>query len=300
METREVYHINANKIPVMNDPSAVKKIAAYCRVSHDNDDQYGSLESQVTYYTNLINETPMWENVGVYSEAGSGRSIAKRKEFKKLLAKCRKKKVDMIITKSISRFSRNTLDMLEVCFELRLLGVEVFFQKENMKLSSPDTLMHLEILSSFAQEEIRSRSQDIKLGVKHSFANGTSGYINFTCYGYQKGKNGLEINKKEAKVVVTIFDLRLKGYSLGGISKVLQKKKIPSPTGKEIWSRETLNKLLKNEKVCGNVILQKTYVEDYLQGNQIKNKGEMARYMVKNNHTPIISTELFNAVNLKQ
>lgn len=272
--------------------------APYCRVSNDNDEQYGSLESQVTYYTNLINETPMWENVGVYSETGSGRSIAKRKEFKKLLAKCRKKKVDMIITKSISRFSRNTLDMLEVCLELRLLGVEVFFQKENMKLSNPDTLVHLEILSSFAQEEIRSKSEDIKLGVRHSFANGTSGYINFTCYGYQKGKNGLEINKEEAKVVRMIFDLRVKGHSLGDISKVLQKKKIPSPTGKDIWSRETLNKLLKNEKVCGNVLLQKTYVEDYLKGIQIKNKGEMARFMVKNNHIPIISSEIFDKVNL--
>lgn len=152
-------------------------------------------------------------------------------------------------------------------------------------------------MSAFAQEEIRSRSEDIKWGVKHGFQHGSSGYQNFTCYGYQKGENGLEINKKDAKVLKLIYDLRLQGNSLGEISKILRDKKILSPTGKDIWSRETLNKLLKNEKNCGDVMLQKTYVEDFLKGTQIKNKGQKARFLIKNNHQPIVSRELFNRVN---
>lgn len=142
MPTREFKYINSSKTLVMQDPLAIKRVAAYCRVSHTTQDQYGSLETQTTYYTDLINETLMWENAGIYSESGTGRNISQRKEFKMLLEKCRKKEIDMIITKSISRFSRNTLDMLEVCLELRLLGIEVTFEKENLRLSNPETMMH--------------------------------------------------------------------------------------------------------------------------------------------------------------
>ena len=177
-----------------------------------------------------------------------------------MLAKCRKKKVDMIITKLISRFSRNTVDALEVFLELRLLGFEVFFEKENLRLSNPKTMIHVEMACVFAQEEINSHSQNIKWGVKHGFQTGTSGYASFTCYGYVKGKHGLEMDSKQAKIVQMIFKMRVQGKSLNDISKALQKKKIPSPTGKTTWRRETLNKLLKNEKYVGSVILQKTYV----------------------------------------
>lgn len=294
---REIHYIEPTKTLLEKDPFAKKRVAAYCRVSSQSDEQYGSLKTQITYYSNLIDENSYWENAGIYSETGSGKSLQHRKEFKKLLAKCRKKKIDMIITKSISRFSRNTVDTLEVLLELRLLGIEVIFEKENLRLSNPKTMLHLEMACAFAQEEINSHSQNIKWGVKHGFQNGTSGYASFACYGYVKGKNGLEVNPKEAKIVQLIFKMRVQGKSLNDISKALQKKKIPSPTGKITWSRETLNKLLKNEKYVGSVILQKTYVEDYLKGVQIKNKGQLAKVLIKNHHQPIVRTEIFNMVN---
>ena len=203
----------------------------------------------------------------------------------------------MIITKSISRFSRNTIDALEVCRELRLLGIEVLFEKEGLRLSNPETMLNLEIACALAQEEIHSHSQNIKMGLRHGFEEGTSGYMDFICYGYIQGKNGLEINKKQAKVVRLIFEMRADGKSLGEISKALQKKKIPSPTGKSTWSRETINKLTRNEKYIGAVLLQKTYVEDYLQGKQIKNTGELQQVLVKNHHPAIVSAEIFNLVN---
>lgn len=203
----------------------------------------------------------------------------------------------MIITKSISRFSRNTVDALEVFLELRLLGIEVVFEKENLRLSNPKTMLHLEMVCAFAQEEIYSHSQNIRWGVKHGFQTGTSGYASFSCYGYVKSKNGLEVDPKQAKIVQMIFMMRVQGKSLNDISKALQKKKIPSPTGKPTWSRETLNKLLKNEKYVGSVILQKTYVEDYLSGVQIKNKGQLSKVLIKNHHQPIVSAEIFNLVN---
>lgn len=294
---REIHYIESTKTPLGKELFDKIRVAAYCRVSSQNDEQYGSLETQVTYYTNLINKNPYWVNEGIYSETGSGKSLQHRKEFKKLLAKCRKKKVDMIITKSISRFSRNTVDALEVFLELRLLGIEVVFEKENLRLSNPKTMLHLEIACAFAQEEIYSHSQNIRWGIQYGFQTGTSGYASVICYGYVKGKNGLEIDSKQAKIVQMIFKMRVQGKSLNDISKGLQKKKIPSPTGKPTWSRETLNKLLKNEKYVGSVILQKTYVENYLTGVQIKNKGQLSKVLIKNHHQPIVSAEIFNLVN---
>ncbi|MEG2720924.1 MAG: recombinase family protein [Oscillospiraceae bacterium] len=272
-------------------------MAAYCRVSSQSDEQYGSLEVQKRYYSDYINDNPLWKNIGVYAETGTGRNIKNRTEFKKLLSKCRKHKVDMIITKSISRFSRNTIDALEVCRELRLLGVEVLFEKEEFRLSNPETMLNLEIACALAQEEIHSHSLNIKMGLRHGFEEGTSGYMDFICYGYMQSKNGLEIDKKQAKVVRLIFEMRANGKSLGEISKALQKKKIPSPTGKPTWSRETINKLTRNKKYIGAVLLQKTYVEDYLQGKQVKNMGKLQQVLVRNHHSAIVSAEIFNLVN---
>ena len=295
--SKEVIYILATKTIMGKEPEKILNVAAYCRVSSQSDEQYGSLEVQKSYYTDYINDNPCWKNVGVYAETGTGRNIKKRAEFKKLLTKCRKRKVDMIITKSISRFSRNTVDALEVCRELRLLGVKVHFEKENLKLSDPETMMELEIACALAQEEIHSHSLNIKMGLRHGFEEGISGYMDFTCYGYKQGKNGLEIDKKQAKIVKTIFAMRVNGKSLGEISKALQKKKILSPTGKNTWSRETLNKLLKNEKYIGAVLLQKTYVEDYLQGKQLRNECKLQQVLVRNHHQAIVSEDMFHQIN---
>ncbi|SJZ52868.1 recombinase family protein [Anaerorhabdus furcosa] len=295
--SKEVTFIPATKTIIGTELSQILNVAAYCRVSSQSDEQYGSLEVQKSYYTDYINDNPGWRNIGVYAETGTGRNIKKRAEFKKLLTKCRKHKVDMIITKSISRFSRNTIGALEVCRELRLLGVEVLFEKENLKLSDPETMMELEIACALAQEEIHSHSLNIKMGLRHGFQEGISGYMDFTCYGYKQGKNGLKIDKKQAKVIKMIFEMRADEKSLGEISKTLLKKKIPSPTGKPTWSRETLSKLLKNEKYIGVVLLQKTYVEDYLQGKQLRNDGQLQQVLVRNHHQAIVSEDMFYQIN---
>ncbi len=230
--SKEVICIPATKTIMGTEPSQILNVAAYCRVSSQSNEQYVSLEVQKSYYTDYINDNPCWKNAGVYAETGTGRNIKKRVEFKKMLTKCRKHKVDMIITKSISRFSRNTIDALEVCRELRLLGIEVLFEKENLKLSNPETMMELEIPCALVLEEIHSHSLNIKMGLRHGFEEGISGYMDFNCYGYKQGKNGLEIDKKQAEVVKMIFKMRANGISLGKILKYLQEKKIPSPTGK--------------------------------------------------------------------
>ena len=250
---KDVICIPATKNIMGKEPEIILNVAAYCRVSSQSDEQYGSLEVQRIYYTDFINENPQWNNVGVYAETGTGRSIKNRKEFKKLLTQCRKHKVDMIITKSMSRFSRNTIDALEACRELRLQGVEVLFEKENLRLSNPKTMPDLEIACALAQEEIRSHSQNIRMGIHHGFEQGTSVYMDFTSYGYIQGVDGLEIDEKQAEVVHMIFNMRANGKSLGDISKALQKKEIPSPTGRPTWSRETLSKILKNEKYVGQL-----------------------------------------------
>ncbi len=300
---KEFVTIPATVLPKSHDLYSKQKaqkllnVAAYCRVSGLSEEQHGSLTAQQTYYTDLINENSNWKNAGVYAETAPARNMKERTEFKKLLAKCRRGKVDVIMTKSVSRFSRNTVDALEVCKELRARDVEVVFEQEGMYLSDPATVMHLEFAFALAQEENRSKSLDIKHGIRQGLESGKSGYCNFTCYGYRKEGDTLVIDEVQAKVVRLIFGWKANGYSLGAISKELQKRKIPSPTGKETWSRETINKLLKNEKVCGNVMLQKTFVPDYLSGKQVKNNGECAKVMIKNNHVGIISVELFEQVN---
>ncbi len=294
---KEVIYISSNSVVDMERITTAKKVAGYCRVSHVQDDQYSSLENQISNARKMIDSNPFWINAGIYSEQGSGRSMKNRTELKKLLAKCRKGKVDIIITKSVSRLSRNTLDLVKICYELKSKGIDVWFENENMKLLDANTMLILETYAAITQEENRSKSEDIKWGIRQGFAEGTSGYNNFICYGYVKTDNGLEIDKNQAKNIRLIFKLRLNGKSLSYISKELHKRKIPSPTGKEIWSRETINKLLKNEKLCGNILLQKTYVEDYLLGKQVENKGELQKVIIKNNHKGIISKDVFNKVN---
>lgn len=291
------------EIYIVDKPEQKEKklnIAAYCRVSSDSDEQRKSLENQQTYYTKLIRENSSWRDAGVYVESETGKSMMKRREFKRLLTKCKKGEVDMIITKSVSRFSRNTMDALQVCRLLKILGVEVMFEQENLQLSNPQTTHALEIYFALAQEESRSKSVDIKMGIRQGFHNGTSGYQNFTCYGYKKGVDGLEIDPMQATVVKLIFNLRANGKSLSAIAEELKLREILSPTGKETWSRETINKLLRNEKVCGHVRLQKTYVDDFLDGKQRRNQGELEQVLIKNNHPYIIEDSLFFLVNKKK
>lgn len=227
-------------------------------------------------------------------------NIEERKAFQAMLRACRKGKINLILTKSISRFGRNTLDMLKTLRELHDLGIDVYFEKENLWLHGQHLQMLLTIYCAIAQGESEDMSRDIRWGVRQGFRSGRSGYAEFVCFGYKRGNNGkLAIDEPDAKIVRAIFEMRADGKSLSAISDWLHENKIPSPTGKERWSWETISKLLKNEKYVGDVMLQKTFVKDLFSRKQVKNTGELDKYLIQEHHSAIISRELFEKVNSK-
>lgn len=273
-------------------------VAAYCRVSTDREEQDSSIELQELRYRQMIEENPNWENAGVFSERATGLNLQERSAFQAMIRQCREEKINLILTKSISRFGRNTLDILRVLQELRELNVDVFFEKEDLWLHERDLQIVLTAYCAFAQAESEDMSRNIRWGIKRSFQSGTSGYADFVCFGYKRGDEGrLAIDEPDAKIVRRIFEMRADGSSLGTISDWLYENKIPSPAGKDRWSRETISKLLKNEKYTGDVMLQKTFVKDLFSGKQIKNNGELERYLIQENHPAIVNRELFDRAN---
>lgn len=273
-------------------------VAAYCRVSTDREEQDSSIELQELRYRQMIEENPNWENAGVFSERATGLNLQERSAFQAMIRQCREEKINLILTKSISRFGRNTLDILRVLQELRELNVDVFFEKEDLWLHERDLQIVLTAYCAFAQAESEDMSRNIRWGIKRSFQSGTSGYADFVCFGYKRGDEGrLAIDEPDAKIVRRIFEMRADGSSLGTISDWLYENKIPSPAGKDRWSRETISKLLKNEKYTGDVMLQKTFVKDLFSGKQIKNNGELERYLIQEHHPAIVNRELFDRAN---
>ena len=273
-------------------------VAAYCRVSTDREEQDSSIELQELRYRQMIEENPNWENAGVFSERATGLNLQERSDFQAMMHQCREEKINLILTKSISRFGRNTLDILRVLQELRELNVDVFFEKEDLWLHERDLQIVLTAYCAFAQAESEDMSRNIRWGIKRSFQSGTSGYADFVCFGYKRGDEGrLAIDEPDAKIVRRIFEMRADGSSLGTISDWLYENKIPSPAGKDRWSRETISKLLKNEKYTGDVMLQKTFVKDLFSGKQIKNNGELERYLIQEHHPAIVNRELFDRAN---
>lgn len=297
MNHRTITHIPPKQYNWAMDKSL--RIAVYCRVSSLKEAQELSLKTQIRYYTDKIEACTFAENVGVFSDTATGRNIRQRPAFKKLMTECRAGKVDIILTKSISRFGRNSLETIQRLRELRSKNIDVYFEKENIHLLDPAVQHVIEIYCALAQNESENKSYNIRWGIHEGFRSGTSGYQNFPCYGYRydKTKQILTIVPKEAKVVRMIFDLRLQGYSLGRISAELTKRAIPSPNGKPVWSRECIRKILCNEKYTGSVMLQKTYVEDLFTGKQKHNTGQRERYLYKNNHKPIVGWDVFVRVN---
>ena len=273
------------------------RVAAYCRVSTDTDEQDGSLESQEGYYINLISERSDWICAGIFSDKGSGCNIKHRPAFVELMQSCQKKKIDLILTKSISRLGRNTLEIIKTMRILQALDIDVWFDIEGMRLLDRRNQETLEILGAVAQAESKSKSIDIRWGIQRSFQNIDSKISHFTCYGYKHDANGhLFINEAEAKVVLLIFNLRAERYSLRKISAELMQRKIPSPTGNTRWSAATLDKLLSNEKYIGDVMLQKTFVEDFLSGVQVKNTGQRSKFLISNHHEAIVDKEIWDVV----
>ena len=277
------------------------KVAAYCRVSSVNDEQMGSLDFQQKYYQELIDKNEYWELVGIYADHATGRNISNRPQFRQLLVDCRVGKINLIITKSISRFARNTLDVLSTCQELKALGVDVYFEVERIWLSKQTSDLILTIYAACFQNESEDKSFSIKWGIKRSFESADSKFLNRVCYEYQKGPEGqLVIKKDEATIIRDIFRLYIDGYSIRQLIDELFQRNIPSPRGNDRWGAEYISKILSNEKYTGNVLLGKTYVANFFDGKQIKNNGEEFKYLVSECHPMIIDHFTFNQVQNKK
>lgn len=228
------------------------RVAAYCRVSTELEEQTSSIELQERHYLRFISGNPNWENAGIFSERATGLNLKERPEFRRMITQCRRKKIDLILAKSISRFGRNTLDVLRSLWELHSLGIEVYFEQENMWLNEQRMQVLLTACCAVAQAESEDMSRNIKWGIKRGFEKGTSGYAEFVCFGYKWGDDGrLVIDEPDAEIARKMFEMRASGCSLGAISNWRYESKVPSPTGKPHWSWETISKLLKNEKYGG-------------------------------------------------
>lgn len=287
--------------PVKNNiPMHVRRlrVAAYCRVSTEHEEQDGSIELQEDYFRAVIDGNRNWTNAGIFSERTTGLKLKNRKQFNAMIRKCKSGKIDLILTKSISRFGRNTLDELKALQDLRILGVDVYFEQENLWLHDQQVQTLITLYCALAQNESENISRNIRWGIRQGFKSGTSGFADFICYGYRQDENGnLIVHDTEAKIVQEIFEMRAAGFSLGKISEWLFENGILSPTGKERWSRETLSKMLKNEKYVGDVMLQKTFVDNLFDGKQIVNNGELDRVLIQNHHHGIVDRQLFAQVN---
>lgn len=289
-----------SRAEVRKNVKQVKKlrVAAYCRVSTDQEDQLHSFDAQVDYYTKYIEEHENYAMAGIYADEGiSGTNTRKREQFKKMIADCEAGKVDLVITKSISRFARNTQDCLMYSRKLKNLGIGIIFEKENINTLDSTGELLFTILSSLAQDESRNISENCKWGIRTKFKNGELHLNTFKFLGYDKDENGrLVINKEEAKTIRRIYEEFLGGRNPQEIAKGLEEDKVPGCQGQTKWYATTVIGILKNEKHMGDALLQKTYTADFLTKKQVKNNGEITQVYVEGSHKGIIDKETWNAV----
>ncbi|MDD4378227.1 MAG: recombinase family protein [Eubacteriales bacterium] len=276
-------------------------MAAYCRVSTDQLEQLSSYEAQVEYYTKYISNHPDYDFGGVYADEGiSGTNTKKREQFNKMIRDCKARKIDMVITKSISRFARNTLDTLNYVRELKELGVGVIFEKENINTLDSKGEVLLTILSSLAQDESRNISENSTWGIRRRFEQGKVIVNHKKFLGYDKDENGnLIINEKQAKIVKRIYKDYLDGKGPNRIAKELEEEGVINWNGKVKWYESTIRKMLSNEKYKGDALLQKTYTVDFLTKKRVENNGEVPQYYVEESHPAIIEKETWEAVQLE-
>lgn len=279
----------------------LRRVAGYARVSTDSEEQLTSYEAQVDYYTRYIKSKPDWEFVDVYTDEGISATNTKRREgFNRMVADALDGKIDLIITKSVSRFARNTVDSLTTVRKLKDAGVEVYFEKENIwTLDSKGELL-ITIMSSLAQEESRSISENVTWGQRKRFADGKVSMPYKQFLGYRKGADGLpELVPEEAEIIRSIYRMFMDGKSVSAIAKHLSQQGIPSPAGKKEWQRATVYSILRNEKYKGSALLQKTFTVDFLQKKKKINEGEVPQYYVEHSHEAIIAPEEWERVQLE-
>lgn len=301
MNERKVIRIEATPRFLSNNVKAFpkrKRVCAYARVSTDSTDQLNSYNAQIAEYTNRIQENLDWDFVDLYADEGtSGTTTKKRVNFLRMIEDARNGKIDLILTKSLSRFARNTVDCLSIVQELRLINVEVFFEKENLSSTDSKVDLMLTIFSSIAQEEARNISENVKWGIRKRYKEGTIRINTSRFLGYDKDEHGkIIINESEAKVVRMIFNLYISGMSYREITKHLIENGFKNGRKEVVWHPANIMNILKNEKYMGDVLLQKRVTLDYLSHKSVINTGQAPQYYIENNHEAIISKEIFDVV----
>ena len=274
------------------------KVAAYCRVSTEQEEQQNSYQVQIAYYTDLINRKKEWTLAGIFAVEGiSGTQTKKRTEFNRMIRMCRNKKIDLVITKSISRFARNTVDCLEYVRQLKDLGIGVIFEKENINTLTMTSEFMIALYGSFAQAESESISKNVSWGKEKAYREGKVQFQYKHLLGYKKGADGKpEIIPEEAETVKLIYTMFLDGHSMKNIALILHVKGIHTKTGSTEWRTNTITRILQNEKYVGDALLQKTFTSDCITHKVVKNHGERPMYLVTNHHDPIIDRDTYNRV----
>lgn len=276
--------------PVPKQPKA-KRVAAYARVSSGKDAMLHSLSAQVSYYSELIQNHPGWLYCGIFTDEAYTGTKDNRKGFQKLISDCRKGNIDLIITKSISRFARNTVTLLETVRKLKLLGIDVFFEEQNIHTISADGELMMTILASYAQEESLSASENQKWRIRKSFEKGEIMNLRFL-FGYQINGRKIEIDRTQAEIVREVFKRAVDGESFTSIASDLNNRNITRCLGGR-WNHQRIKDLLSNEKYLGNALLQKKYRNNHLEKKLVKNEGELAQYYAEGTHDAIIDEETF-------
>lgn len=273
-----------------------KRVAAYCRVSTDMEQQASSLETQMQSFREQIASRPGWELVDIYADEGlTGTNASKRVEFQRMIADCEAGKIDYIITKSISRFARNTMDCLQYARRLKDMGIFVYFDENHFDTGSTSSEMLLSILAAVAQEESHSISENVKWGIRKRFQAGKPRWT--PAYGFFKNEEGAyQVNEEQAKVVRRIFDLYVSGRSLLDITRILNRENIPGMNG-GMWHSHTLSRILHNERYIGDVMMQKSYTVDHLTHTRVKNDQTVVpSYYIRDHHEAIVDRKTFELV----
>lgn len=274
------------------------RVAAYCRVSTDHEEQQTSYKTQIEYYTKYIKENPNWKFVKIFADEGlSATSTAKRKEFLEMMEMCKEGKIDLILTKSTSRFARNTLDTLQYVRMLKDIGVAVIFEKEKINTAEINSEMILQLYAMFSQAESESISNNVKDGRRKGYKIGKVPMMYGNIFGYRKGEDGKpKIVPEEAEIIVAMFTKFLEGDSLKDIGKWLELQGIKTVKGNSKWSKSVIKSILENEKYKGDVLIQKSFTVDLFSKKSVRNTGELPMYLIKNHHIPIIEPEVFDKV----
>jgi len=298
----ELEVIPAREIVSLKEDTSYKRVAAYCRVSTDDPNQTSSYELQKNHYEEYIKEHPGWELVGIYADEGiSGTSLAHREEFHRMLDDCNAGKIDLIITKSISRFARNTVDSISTVRQLAQLKrpVGVLFETENLFTLNQTSEMILTVLSAAAQEESHTKSEIMNISIEHRFSRGI--FLTPELLGYDKDEDGnLVINPDEAETVKVIYYLYLNGFSISEIADLLTEYGRKTKLGNTEWNPGSIMKIIQNERHCGDVLARKTWTPSYLNHKSKKNNNDRNQYRQRDHHEAIVSREVFNAANQLQ